>query len=202
MAWYDVFANFYDASLDGIYREHRVAAARAMALSPGMRVADVGCGTGASFPALEAAVSPTGQIHGIDASPGMLKKASARARRNGWSNVQLLDARALPADAQSAATHVDAILFFLSASVIPDYTEVLDQWLDRLVPGGRLVVADVHNPNPGLYARFVERIAQADIRRTPWTHLEERCGSVQLDWQPSSWVLGGRFYLAMANKRH
>jgi ubiquinone/menaquinone biosynthesis C-methylase UbiE len=203
MAWYDVFANFYDVSLDGAYREHRRQALEALQIVPGMTVVDVGCGTGASFPLLVDAVTPKGRVVGIDASIGMRTKAEWRTRRNGWRNVQLLDVRELAAEPQQLTAQcgpIDRVLCFLSLSVIPDWEAVLDRWFSALAPGGRLVVADVHNASPGLYARVVELISRANLRRASWEPLQARCSDFKLERQPSSWLLGGQFFVASGGR--
>lgn len=201
-AWYDVFSNFYDSSLDATYREHRKQALRALAVQPGMTVVDVGCGTGASLPGLVPAVGPTGRVIGVDASAGMLEKARARARRNGWENVEL---RRVGADHTPAAIARELgtparVHCFLSLSVIGTWREVLDGWWQVLAPGGRFVIADVHNPKPGPYAKLVELIASASLPRKSWEPLAERCEDFALQWQESSWTLGGKFFVASGTK--
>lgn len=204
-AWYDVFANFYDASLDGAYREHRKQALQALAPQPGMTVVDVGCGTGASLPVLVPAVGPTGRVVGVDASPGMLRKAEARVRRNAWQNVQLREvgnsADHTPEAIARELGTLDRIHCFLSLSVIDAWQEVLDGWWQVLAPGGRFVIADVHNPNPNAYAKLVEVIASASLSRKSWEPLAERCQDFNLTWQQSSWSLGGKFFVASGTKR-
>lgn len=200
--WYDAFANFYDASLDGTYRAHRQQALAALAAQPGMTIVDVGCGTGASLPALVPAVGPTGRVIGVDASPGMLKKAEARVRRNGWQNVELRrvgNDHTPEAIARELGT-LDRVHCFLSLSVIDGWREVLDGWWKVLTPGGRFVIADVHNPSPGPYAKLVELIASATLPRKSWEPLAEHCQDFKLDWQESSWSLGGKFFVASGTK--
>lgn len=201
-AWYDVFANFYDASLDATYREHRQQALRALALQPGMTVVDVGCGTGASLPVLVPAVGPSGRVVGVDASPGMLQKAQARIRRNGWENVEVRQVGSdhTPEAIARELGEIQRVHCFLSLSVIDAWREVLDGWWHALAPGGRFVIADVHNPEPGVYAKLVEVIASASLPRKSWEPLAERCTGFALDWQESSWSLGGKFFVASGSK--
>ncbi len=200
MAWYDLFASFYDTGLDGVYRAHREQAREALALAPGMTVVDIGCGTGASLPFLRAAVGASGRVIGADASPGMLHKARMRVRRNGWSNVTLLDVGATHTHEAERVGPIDRVLFFLSLSVIPDWQTVFSEWYGVLAPGGRLVIADVHNPRPGPYARGVEWVSRASLARESWRPLAERSAAFALCQQPSSWVLGGQFFIASGTK--
>lgn len=198
--WYDLFANFYDSALDRTYREHRAEAVRALRIEPGMTVVDVGCGTGASLPHLVAAVGTRGRVIGADASPGMLEKARSRVRRHGWTNVELFRVHCTGDEGRIAALFpVDRVQFFLSLSVIQPWQSALALWRRALGPAGRLVIADVHNPRPGAYARLVELIARADLTRAPWQPLTDAPGFA-LHWHPSSWVLGGRFFTAAADK--
>lgn len=200
-AWYDVFANFYDASLDGVYREHRQQALQALAPQAGMTVVDVGCGTGASFPALVSAVGPTGKVIGVDASAGMLNKAETRAAKNGWQNVVLRDAlRQTPEQIAQELGPIHRVHCFLSLSVIDTWREVLEGWWQALEPGGRFVIADVHNPSPGMHARLVELVSRATLSRRSWEPLASRSLDFALEWQPSSWTLGGQFFVACGSK--
>ena len=202
-AWYDVFSTFYDTALDATYRPHREAALAALAPEPGMTVVDVGCGTGASFSLLAGAVGAQGRVVGVDASAGMLAKARRRVERHGWQNVELLSVGEGSLSSQPWAAQlgrVDRVQCFLTMSVIPDWERVLSEWLDALAPGGRLVIADVYNAEPGPYARLVELTARAQIRRRRWELLHARTSSFDLSWQKSSWSLGGQFFIARGDR--
>ena len=52
-------------------------------LKPGMRVLDVGCGTGTLAIGLRAAVGEGGYVSAIDASPEMIDVAMKKARKRG-----------------------------------------------------------------------------------------------------------------------
>ena len=58
-------------------------------LSRGSSVIDVGCGTGASFPYLEAVIGESGTIVGVEPSKHMIKKARERVMHVGWKNITL-----------------------------------------------------------------------------------------------------------------
>src|SRR5215510_7572191 len=89
MGAYDLFSNFYDASLEKLYAEHRQLAVAALAPAAGSVVLDVPCGTGQSFDALASAVGASGLILGVDASAGMLRRAQARIDQRGLTQVRV-----------------------------------------------------------------------------------------------------------------
>lgn len=117
----------------------RQRAAQCLALRPGDRVLEIGCGTGRNFPYLHATVGPSGRIYGVDLSAGMLARAQALCRRRRWSNVEVAQGDA--AD-YLAPEPLDGILFGLSYNTMPHHLIVLQRALQQLRPGGRLVIMD------------------------------------------------------------
>lgn len=120
MGWYDLFARFYDKSLEPLYAEQRALAAEALALSPGLTVLDLPCGTGLSFDVLAPAVGAEGKVYGVDLSPGMLAQARLRAERNRWAQVELLEQDVLRLDPESVGGGVNRLHVFLGMTAFPD----------------------------------------------------------------------------------
>jgi demethylmenaquinone methyltransferase/2-methoxy-6-polyprenyl-1,4-benzoquinol methylase len=104
----------YDASAQRTMRL-RARTIALLALRPGDRVLDVGCGTGLSLPMLRAGVGAAGRVIGVEVSPDMLRLARERAAREGWRNVDLiectLERAAIPGP-------LDAILFNYTHDVL------------------------------------------------------------------------------------
>jgi ubiquinone/menaquinone biosynthesis C-methylase UbiE len=205
MSWYDVFARFYDASLEAVYAEHRGLAAEALALEPGLTVLDLPCGTGQSFPALAHGLRGNGTIVGCELSAGMLQKAAARGA--GFAGVQLvtapLDVQALAPQALQEVTgraQVDRLHVFLGMSVFPAMDLAFDRLWSVLAPGGRAVIVDVHAERLGLQGWMVNRIARADIRRRFWEPLQARASDFELRDLPFRSQHGGQIKLATATK--
>ena len=160
-----------------------------LALHSGDTVVEIGCGTGANLARLERAVGPTGAIIGVDLSPAMLEQARARGRREGWSNVTLVESEAAR---YGFPERINAILSTYALTLAPSYDDVIRQGANALVPGGRFVVVDFKAPRswPEPVLRAIVPLfhpfgVTLDLRtRHPWESLakylnlvvmEERC---------------------------
>lgn len=207
MAWYDVFASFYDSTVERVYRPYRSEAVAAMGLKQGQCVLDLACGTGPNLEHLVSAVGPSGSVFAVDLSEGMLARASRRVERANWNRVYCLqrDARKLALDDLSAArgeqVQLDAMLTTLGLSVIPDWQDVLAATWSMLPQGGRYVIFDIYAERWVPTSSLVTRVAQADLKRQPWRFLEQLGARVEHRVLPGSPHLhGGRPYLAVGTK--
>jgi SAM-dependent methyltransferase len=80
----------------------RRRAVRRLRLQPADRVLDVGCGPGGSFPYLVDAVTQSGEVIGVEISPGMAVNAKNRIEKNGWMNVHVIVADAKKVELQGS----------------------------------------------------------------------------------------------------
>jgi len=200
MAWYDFFSNFYDASLEPLYREARLEGARALDLSPGHTVLDLPCGTGASFPALLSGLAGEGRLVGVDASAGMLRRAKERYGTE--RSVELVHATAegLTRARLGAPGGIDRLHIFLGLSTFTEWERTFDTLFDLLAPGGRCVVVDVFSEKLSLQGHMVNLVARADIRRRTWEPLEKRAERFTRTELPSKPQVGGTLFLATGVK--
>ncbi len=207
MPWYDYFAIYYDHTVERVYAPYRAEAVDALELAPGADVVDLACGTGPNFAHLVAAVGEQGRVVGVDFSAGMLKRATRRSERNGWSQVSTLqqDASTVrPEDLDAACgapMRVSGVLVTLGLSVIPDWEAVVRQMYGLLQPGGRFVVFDIHAQRWVPTTWIVKTTAQADLQRRAWPLFEEL--GAEVDWRylaGSPHIHGGTPYLMAARK--
>jgi len=111
----------------------------AASLSPGERVADVGCGNGALTIDAARRVGPTGMAVGIDISAPMLDLARRRATQAGVGNVEFVEA-----DAQVCrfgGGGLDAVLSRFGVMFFDDPEAAFANLAGALRPGGRLAFA-------------------------------------------------------------
>jgi ubiquinone/menaquinone biosynthesis C-methylase UbiE len=205
MGWYDLFANFYDRSLEPLYREQRRAAAEALELAPGHAILDLPCGTGQSFGELAERVSPGGALLGVDFSQGMLDRARAKVERAGWKHVHLVrsDVHALDSamlEATLGRPRVDRLHVFLGLTAFPRWEQAFDNLWSLLAPGGRCVIVDVHAEKPTFQGRMVNLVARADIRRRVWEPLERLAEGFENRDLPSLREHGGQLVLVSGRK--
>ena len=140
---YDRMAARYErtirlASFGGTTRMHRAVAA-ALDVPEGGTVVEIGCGPGNVTQQLRAALPDGVCCLGIDLSGEMIALARQRAAREGWKNVAYEQA---DASRWQPSGPVDAVVYSLALSGLPQPLACVDRALSWLKPRGQLVVLD------------------------------------------------------------
>lgn len=131
--------------VEAVYRtpdvvEQRQVIRTALALRPGERVLDIGCGPGLLAHEMAEDVGAEGRVDGVDVSPSMLAIAARREVAPGAAPVVLAesDAGALPFPDRSFDAAVSTQVY----EYVADMPGALAEARRVLAPGGRLLILD------------------------------------------------------------
>lgn len=137
------------------------AAVGELALRPGGKVLDAGCGTGRAMLPLRAVVGPEGMVVGVDLTPEMLREAVALGRR-AYGELIEADGMRLPL----AAGSFDAVLASGLVHHLPDPAEGLRELARVTRRGGRLALFHPRG-RAALAARHGDTLRDDDPRAQP-----------------------------------
>src|SRR6202158_6142434 len=137
LAFKDEAAAEYDRAFAHVTAHFMPFLLRAADIAPGIRVLDIGTGTGLSAEAALAAVGPTGHVTAADISPAMVEKARRRLGEAQNVSVSVEDGQRLSFPDES----FDAVLCNLGLMFFPDPVRGLSEFRRVLRPGGRAAVS-------------------------------------------------------------
>ena len=129
--------------LTALHRLYGPAARRILpkaGLTPGMTVADFGCGVGATTRGLAELVGPSGKVTGIDLSGAQVEQGRALCRAEGLSNVEFIEASAVSTGLPRNSFDLAYCRFLLLH--LTDPAACLAEMLAVIKPGGILIVED------------------------------------------------------------
>ena len=132
----------------GFIKAVRQRAVTLLALRPGARVLDVGCGPGGSLPYLREAVGDAGEVVGVEISRAVATNAERRVARHAWNNVRVVVA---PAQTVQVPGKFVGLLMFAA----PDVYASPEAWANL-------------RPHLSLNARVVFFGAKTSTRRGGW----------------------------------
>lgn len=153
-------------SADRLAWNHPQEVVTACRVTPGARVAEIGCGTGWFTFELEKAVRPRGMVYALDMQPAMLQ--ILRAKRNNWERILTL-----PCDENRFELDDNEVDMVFHANTLHECREPeihLREVHRVLKSGGRLAIIewgpDDDNSQPGppnshrLKPEFVQNLVQ------------------------------------------
>lgn len=141
----------------------------ALDVHPGMRILEIGAGTGYNAALLATLTGPDGEVTTIDINADVTAAARANLDATGYDHVRVITRDG----AHGAPEHAefDRIIVTVGAWDLPQ------RWWDQLAPGGRLVVPLRWRGT----TRAVAFVKQADHWASDWVFL---CGFVPMLGQP------------------
>ncbi|HUF22936.1 MAG TPA: methyltransferase domain-containing protein [Vicinamibacterales bacterium] len=154
---YDKLAKGYDWFFGPTLHPGRLTAIQRMGIQPGVRILEVGVGTGINL-----GLYPKDcEVTGIDFSESMLEIARERVIRKGIRNARLLQMDA--ADLKFADNAFDIVYAPYVISVVPDPVSVAREMRRVCRPGGRVIILNHFlSPNP-IMSRIERLISPATI---------------------------------------
>jgi arsenite methyltransferase len=132
----------YAKMLEGADRVARMQVSRvveALELKPGMKVADVGSGSGLFSRPIAKAVAPSGVVYAVDIDPALLKIVERGAKEAGITNIVTVHAAS---DDAKLPEPVDLIFICDTLHHIGNQANYLKRLRQSLKPGGQIVVID------------------------------------------------------------
>ena len=145
----------------------------ALALKPGMIVADIGAGTGYLSRRMAPLVVPGGKIIALDLQPEMVNMLQAAVNRSGLKQIEVklgsVDNIKLPKNSIDMAIMVDVY-----HELAYPY-EVMVSILQALKPGGRLVFVEYKAEDMRVPIKPLHKMSEAQIKR--------EAGVFPLDWE-------------------
>jgi demethylmenaquinone methyltransferase/2-methoxy-6-polyprenyl-1,4-benzoquinol methylase len=138
---YDLLNRLLSLRQDVVWRKKLVSV---MAVPENGQVLDVACGTGDVAVEICRQKGPRVTVTGLDFSPGMLRLAQEKIRRNQNRSISLLAGDALALPFVQASFHAVAIAFGIRN--IQDKAGALRAFFESLKPGGMLLVLELATP--------------------------------------------------------
>ena len=146
---------------------------KALALKPGMVIADIGAGTGYLTRRMAPAILPGGKILAVDVQPEMVRMLENSIKSAGQKNIEArlsaVDDVKLPTSSVDLAVMVDVY----HELAFP--YEVMTSVMKALKPGGRLVFVEYKAEDPKVPIKPLHKMSEAQIRK--------EAGVFALDWE-------------------
>ena len=135
----------------------------ALALQPGLVVADIGAGTGYLARRMAPAVAPGGMVWAVDVQAEMIGLLQAAAKRSGLTQIEArlgaVDDVRLPVSSVDLAVMVDVY----HELAFP--FEVMTSLVKALKPGGRLVFVEYKAEDARVPIKPLHKMSEAQIKR-------------------------------------
>ncbi len=143
-------------------------------ITAGMRVLEIGCGSGAFTTFVARAVGPTGRVEALDIQPAMLAQLEQKLNKPAFQDIQNITLhRASAYQLPFGDSELDLVYLITVLPEIPDQERALAE-IDRVLkPGGILAVAELlFDPDYPLKGTTIRRCQGAGF------HYEDCSGNI------------------------
>ena len=154
----------------------------ALALKPGMVVADIGAGTGYLSRRMATAVGSSGKVLAVDVQPEMIQMLKQLAQKAQLS--QIVPVQCSETDVGLQPNSVDLAIMVDVYHELAYPFEVLASVIRALKPGGRVVFVEYRAEDRGVPIKELHKMSQAQVKREAAAHalVWERTADT-LPWQ-------------------
>ena len=154
----------------------------ALALKPGMVVADIGAGTGYLSRRMATAVGSSGKVLAVDVQPEMIQMLKQLAQRAQLS--QIVPVQCSETDVGLQPNSVDLAIMVDVYHELAYPFEVLASVIRALKPGGRVVFVEYRAEDRAVPIKELHKMSQAQVKREAAAHalVWERTADT-LPWQ-------------------
>ena len=154
----------------------------ALALKPGMVVADIGAGTGYLSRRMATAVGSGGKVLAVDVQPEMIQMLKQLAQKAQLS--QIVPVQCSETDVGLQPNSVDLAIIVDVYHELAYPFEVLASVIRALKPGGRVVFVEYRAEDRGVPIKELHKMSQAQVKREAAAHalVWERTADT-LPWQ-------------------
>ncbi len=136
---------------------------RVLGLKPGMKVADIGCGTGYFSGRMARAVAPDGVVFAVDIQQEMLDLMAAKLRREKVDNVRPV--LGTEADPRLEPASCDLLVMVDVYHELEFPFEMMRKMVAALRPGGRLVLVEFRAEDPHVAIKPVHKMSEVQVKK-------------------------------------
>jgi ubiquinone/menaquinone biosynthesis C-methylase UbiE len=173
---YNAAADHFDDEPLGFWSQYGASTVERLALCPGARVLDVGCGTGASALPAASRVGPTGKVIAVDMAKRLLEIARQKAASRNLDNVEFrfgdMELLGYP------DRHFDAVICVFAIFFVPDMAKQLRELWRMVRPNGQIAITTwgprVLEPCASAFWSAVKTLRpDLNLAFNPWDRISE-----------------------------
>jgi precorrin-6B methylase 2 len=142
--------------------ENPEGALDALAIRPGMIVADVGAGTGYMSLRMAKRVGPSGKVYANDIQPEMLRRLRENAAKAGLTNIETVQGE--ETDPKLPAGRMDLVLLVDVYHEFSKPREMIDKIREALKLDGRLVLLEYRKEDPNVPIQPAHKMSVAEVK--------------------------------------